>query len=113
MFATLLLIAAGVKTIITSSSDAKLEAVKKLAPELIHGINYKTTPNVGEEAMRISGGNGVNIVINNAGVPTIPDNIASLTRYGSIAMVGFLDSMQGSWNPGSLMGLMWKRAQLR
>ncbi|KAI1042156.1 hypothetical protein LB505_014042 [Fusarium chuoi] len=42
MFALLICVVAGIQPIITSSSDEKLEAVKKLGSK-VRGINYKTT----------------------------------------------------------------------
>ncbi len=46
--------AAGATTIITSSSDEKLEVMKdKYGPD--HVINYKTTPDWAVEAKRVTG----------------------------------------------------------
>ena len=66
MFALLICLAAGIQPIITSSSDEKLEAVKKLDPR-VRGINYKTTRDQGAEVRRLTDGQGVDFVINNAG----------------------------------------------
>ena len=112
MFAILILIAAGIKIIITSSSDEKLESVKKLSP-LVEGINYKTHPDIAAEVQRLTNGKGVKIVINNSGVQSIPANISSLSLKGTLSLVGFLDGFAADWNPSSLMGLMGKRARLQ
>ena len=112
MFALLILIEAGVRTIITSSSDAKLAGIKKLSP-LVEGINYRTTPDVAAEVRRLTGGRGANIVVNNVGVPSIPDNLASLAYGGTISLVGFLDGLTADWSPGELMGIMAKRGYIK
>lgn len=112
MFALLILVAAGVRTIITSSSDEKIKSVKKLSP-LIEGINYKTHTDITAEVLRLTNGKGVNAVINNAGAPSIPSNISSLATKGTISLIGFLDQNTPDWKPGSIMGLMMKRGKLQ
>ena len=112
MFALLILIEAGVRTIITSSSDAKLASIKKLSP-LVEGINYRTTPDVAAEVRRLTGGHGADIVINNVGLPSIPDNLASLAYGGTVSLVGFLDGLTADWSPQVLMGIMAKRGYIK
>src|SRR5205807_3864578 len=46
----------GARVIATSSSDAKLARVLKLGAS--DGINYKTTPDWGDKARELTGGNG-------------------------------------------------------
>jgi NADPH:quinone reductase-like Zn-dependent oxidoreductase len=112
MFALQLLVSAGIKVIITSSSDNKLASVKKLSP-LIQGINYKTHSDVAAEALHLTGGRGVDIVVNNAGEPSVPSNIASLATRGTISMVGFLGGSETEWKPGTLLNLMFKLAKIQ
>ncbi|UKZ81765.1 hypothetical protein TrVFT333_009538 [Trichoderma virens FT-333] len=112
MFALLLLIDAGIKTIITSSSDAKIAQLQKLSP-LITGINYKTTPDISAEVQRITNGRGAAVVVNNIGPGSIASNIDSLATGGSIKVVGFLGGFTGDWNPSELLKLLWKRASIQ
>ncbi|KAL7931785.1 GroES-like protein [Trichoderma chlorosporum] len=112
MFALLLLIDAGIKTIITSSSDAKIAQLQKLSP-LITGVNYKSTPDIAAEVQRITGGRGADIIINNIGPASIASNIDSLATEGSIKIVGFLGGFTGDWNPSELLKLLFKRATMR
>ena len=81
--------AAGAKVIITSSSDEKLEHVRtKYGAD--HTINYKTTPDWAEEALKLTNGEGVDFVIENGGSGTIAQSIKAVTHGGIIACIGFL-----------------------
>src|SRR6185503_1160956 len=51
----------GAKTIVTSSSAAKLDKARQLGAT--HCINYKTTPEWGKEAKQLTGGRGVDLVV--------------------------------------------------
>jgi len=56
LFALLLCIGAGVKAIITSSSDDKLRKVAQLGTkdDDVLGINYRNTPDLGREVWKLS-----------------------------------------------------------
>ncbi|KAH8200935.1 hypothetical protein TruAng_004873 [Truncatella angustata] len=113
MCALLICLAAGIQPIITSSSDQKLDNIKRLNPE-IRGINYKTTPDVAAEVARITDGKGVDIVVNNTGPASILTDISMLrARGGVVSLVGFLEGLAADWNPAALLGLMSKRASLK
>ncbi|CCT70915.1 related to zinc-binding oxidoreductase [Fusarium fujikuroi] len=113
MFALLICLAAGIQPIITSSSDEKLEAVKKLDPR-VRGINYKTTQDQGAEVRRLTDGQGVDFVINNAGPGSVPQDISFLRqRGGTVSLVGFLGGIGGDWQPAAIMALMAKSAKIK
>jgi NADPH:quinone reductase-like Zn-dependent oxidoreductase len=81
--------AAGAITIITSSSDEKLKLVKdKCGPD--HIINYNTTPNWAAEARRITGGRGVDHILENGGSGTIKQSLECIAMGGIISVIGFL-----------------------
>lgn len=81
--------AAGARTIITSSSDDKLAFVqKKYGAD--HIINYKSTPDWAAEANKITGGEGVDYIMENGGSGTIKQSIECIRMGGSIAIIGFL-----------------------
>lgn len=81
--------AAGATTIITSSSDDKLEYVKaNLGVD--YTINYKTHPDWAAEVQRITNGEGVDHVIENGGAGTIKQSIASVAYGGVVSVIGFL-----------------------
>ncbi|KAJ1548597.1 hypothetical protein HK405_002140 [Cladochytrium tenue] len=81
--------AAGAITIITSSSDEKLKLVKERFGA-DHTINYRTTPNWSDEVLKLTGGEGVDLVLENGGPSTMVQSLASLQRGGTISIVGFL-----------------------
>ncbi|KAK7424416.1 hypothetical protein QQX98_000381 [Neonectria punicea] len=113
MFALLICLAAGIKPIITSSSDAKLEKVKQLGHG-VEGINYKKQADVTAEALRLTGGKGVDYVVNNTGPASIPSDIQALRKkHGTVSLVGFLEGFQADWNPSMLLALLTKAAKIQ
>jgi NADPH2:quinone reductase len=76
---------AGATVLATASSDERLEALKPLG--LDHGINYKTA-DVVESVMKLTGGKGVNLVVDSVGGATLQGSILSLAYRGRVSMVG-------------------------
>ena len=99
--------AAGATVIATSSSDAKLERVKALGAD--HVINYRTTPHWGAEAVRLSGGKGIDHVVEVGGAGTLAQSIQAVGFGGEIALIGVL-TREGDTSPH---GLMFKGASIR
>jgi NADPH:quinone reductase-like Zn-dependent oxidoreductase len=81
--------AAGAKTIITSSSDEKLQYVQEKYG-VDYTINYKKTPNWAAEAQKITEGNGVDYILENGGSGTIKQSIEAIAYGGIISVIGFL-----------------------
>ncbi|KAE8333181.1 hypothetical protein BDV39DRAFT_166476 [Aspergillus sergii] len=114
MFALLICLAAGIKPIITSSSDRKLEIAQALGPPGVVGaINYRTYPNWEQEARQMTGGRGVDIVVDNVGPTAIKQTLSSLARRGLISFVGFLAGFKMDEQPDVLGPLLVKNAVLR
>ena len=80
--------AAGAEVIITSSSDEKLARAKALGAD--HVINYATTPDWDVAVRKITGGRGVDHVIENAGGATLMRSIKSTRRGGWIHIIGLI-----------------------
>jgi len=97
--------AAGATVVATSSSDAKLERVRALGAD--HVINYRTTPDWGAEAARLTG--GIDHVVEVGGIGTLDQSIAAAGFNGEIALIGVL-THEGTPNPGALM---FKGASIR
>lgn len=75
---------AGATVLATASSDDKLERLKPLG--LDHGINYATTDFV-EETRRLTGGRGVDLVVDSVG-STLAGSMQALGYRGRISYVG-------------------------
>jgi NADPH:quinone reductase-like Zn-dependent oxidoreductase len=85
--------AMGAQVIATSSSDAKLERLKALGAD--HVINYRAVPEWGKEARALTGGRGVDHVVEIGGPQTMPQSIAAARVGGHIAMIGLLTGTEG------------------
>ncbi|KAH0164032.1 NAD(P)-binding protein, partial [Aureobasidium melanogenum] len=81
---------AGAITIVTSSSDSKLQFVKERFGAH-HTINYKTT-NWAEETQKLTSGRGVDYIIENGGSGTIKQSLDAVAMGGIISVVGFLSA---------------------
>lgn len=104
--------AAGATTIITSSSDEKLEFVKsKYGAE--YTINYKTYPNWAAEVQRITNGQGVDHVIENGGVGTIEQSLGAVAYGGTVHVIGFLTGVEQDKMPNVTMLALLKAAIVR
>lgn len=80
--------AAGLETIVTSSSDAKLERARALGAT--HTINYRAHPQWSQEARRLTGGHGVDFVMEVGGQNTLKESLKSVALGGHIAIIGVL-----------------------
>ncbi|KAF7958295.1 hypothetical protein EAE96_001846 [Botrytis aclada] len=90
-FALLLCLGAGIKPIITSSSDKKLD-IAKAAGKVgeVETINYRTYPKWEEETIKLTNGRGVDIVVDNVGPAQAAQSLTALARRGVLSLVGFL-----------------------
>jgi NADPH:quinone reductase-like Zn-dependent oxidoreductase len=117
MFALILCLAAGIKPIITSSSDTKLNEIKKLGSRenQVLGINYSTHPHWDVEAIKLTDGLGVDVVVNNVGATAMTQSINALVnRNGTISLVGFLGGMPDqSEMPDCVIPVMKKVAKIQ
>jgi NADPH:quinone reductase-like Zn-dependent oxidoreductase len=117
MFALVICVAAGITPIMTSSSDEKLEQVKRLGSREnpVLGINYSTHPDWDVEAMKLTDGLGVDVVVNNVGYSAMEKSINALVRrQGTISLVGFLGGMPEQKDmPDTVIPLMKKQAKMQ
>jgi len=84
---------AGATVIATSSSDVKLERMKELGAD--HLINYRTTPNWGEVARKLTGGRGVDHVVEVGGPLTLAQSMEAVRVDGHISVIGILTGTGG------------------
>src|SRR5262245_26261321 len=80
--------ARGARVIATSSSDAKLERVRALGAD--ETINYKTTPDWGAKARELTGGRGVDVVIEVGGENTFAQSLDAARVGGAVVVIGIL-----------------------
>jgi NADPH:quinone reductase-like Zn-dependent oxidoreductase len=100
MFALQFAKAAGARVIATSSSDAKLERLKALGAD--HVINYRETPEWGRKAFELTGGRGVDEVVEIGGPGTLNQSIAACRAGGHISLVGVLTGLAGEVSTAAL-----------
>jgi len=80
--------AAGARVIATSSSEEKLEKLKRLGADTV--INYKAVPDWGRKARDLTDGRGVDHVIEVGGPGTLTQSITASRTGGHIAIIGVL-----------------------
>jgi NADPH:quinone reductase-like Zn-dependent oxidoreductase len=92
---------AGVRVIITSSSDAKLAKAKALGAD--HVINYKSEPEWEKGVLDLTNGLGADKVVDLAGVGTLPHSYKAVGPSGEVLVIGVLSRPEGDLSPYPLM----------
>ena len=85
--------AAGCNVIATSSSDVKLEVLRKLGADQL--INYREFEHWGDRVLEITGGRGVDVIVEVGGSGTLAQSVRAITMGGHISMIGVLTGFQG------------------
>jgi len=85
--------AAGARVIATSSSDEKLEKLKRLGADAV--INYMAVPDWGQKAKDLTDGRGVDHVMEVGGPGTLAQSITACRTGGHIALIGVLTGFAG------------------
>ncbi len=98
---------AGARIIITSSSDAKLQRARQMGAS--DGINYKTTPDWEEKVRELTGGAGVDHVVELGGAGTLGKSLRAVRMNGRISLIGVLTG-GGQVNP---MPILMKNARVQ
>lgn len=100
--------AMGAEVIVTSSSDEKLARASELGAT--HTINYREQPKWGRAVRDLTGGRGVDIVVEVGGPGTLAQSFEAVRIGGHIALIGVLTGVSGEV-PTAL--LMAKQAKLQ
>jgi NADPH:quinone reductase-like Zn-dependent oxidoreductase len=90
----------GARVIATSSSDEKLARARELGAD--ETINYKTTPAWDKEVLRLTGGAGVDHVVEVGGSGTLAKSANAARVGGHVSVIGVLAS-GGDFNPVSIL----------
>jgi NADPH:quinone reductase-like Zn-dependent oxidoreductase len=94
--------AAGARVIATSSSDEKLARLRALGAD--ETINYKEHEAWGAKALELTGGAGVDCVVEIGGAGTLHQSMLATRVGGHIALIGVLAGFAGPVQTGLLMG---------
>jgi NADPH:quinone reductase-like Zn-dependent oxidoreductase len=78
----------GARVIATSSSDAKLGRLRELGAFGV--INYKTIPDWDKQVLELTGGEGVDHVIEVGGAGSLTKSIRAVRLGGRISLIGLL-----------------------
>ncbi|MDR6290394.1 MULTISPECIES: zinc-dependent alcohol dehydrogenase family protein [Inquilinus] len=108
IFALQFAVAAGACAIVTSSSDAKLEQARALGAT--GTVNYRTTPDWHLAVRELTGGRGVDHVIEVGGPGTFARSLAAIRTGGQINVIGYLGGKSTEINP---MEILFRRARIR
>lgn len=107
IFALQMARAMGAEIIATTSSEAKAEHLKAMGAA--HVINYKAVPGWGSRVRELTGGRGVEHVIEVGGPGTLPQSIEAVALGGHISLIGVLTGFGGEVPTAALMA---KQARL-
>ncbi len=86
----------GATVIATSSSDEKLARLQQLGAS--HLINYRQTPEWGKTVRELTGGAGVDHIVEVGGAGTFEQSLRAIRTGGTISYIGLLAG-KGDFNP--------------
>lgn len=92
---------AGATVLASASSDERLERLKAFGMD--HGINYRRDDLV-EQVMKLTGGKGVDLVVDPVGGATLQGSLGALGYRGRISLVGNAGREPMKVDVSSLMG---------
>jgi NADPH:quinone reductase-like Zn-dependent oxidoreductase len=93
--------ALGASVILTSASDEKLTHARALGAD--HTLNYRSIPEWGAEVVKLTGGRGVDHVLDLAGPGTLPQSIVACRLGGHISLIGTLTGYAGPVPTAAMM----------
>lgn len=94
--------AAGLRTLITSSSDEKLARARALGAD--HLVNYRTTPAWSGPVREATEGRGADFIMEVGGGGTIQESMRAIKIGGHIAIIGVVAGAGDPFNPAALIG---------
>lgn len=78
----------GARVIITSSSDDKLARAREMGADLT--VNYRRTPDWDAEVLRLTEGQGADLVLETGGAETFSRSVNAAARNATVFVIGFL-----------------------
>ena len=83
----------GARVIATSSSDEKLKRALELGAS--DGINYKSTPEWDRKVRELTGGEGVDHIVEVGGAGTLSKSLRCIRTAGQVSLIGVLSGGSG------------------
>ncbi len=93
IFALQLAKAMGARVVITSSSDEKLARARELGAAAV--VNYRSDPDWGDTVRKLTGGAGVDHVVELGGPGTVPQSLRAAKIGGHIHLIGTITGATG------------------
>jgi NADPH:quinone reductase-like Zn-dependent oxidoreductase len=91
----------GARVIVTSSSEAKLARAVEMGAS--DGIDYRQTPEWGRRVWELTGGAGVDHVVEVGGAGTLPQSFRAVRFGGRISLIGVLSEPGAAVDPRPLL----------
>ncbi len=91
----------GARVIATSSSNKKLERVRQLGAS--DGINYKETPDWDKQVKELTGGSGIDRVVEVGGAGTLTKSLRAVRIGGQISLIGVLTGGSGEISTAAIL----------
>lgn len=85
---------AGAEITVISGSDDKLERARALGAT--HPVNYRTTPDWSARVLEITGGRGVDLVVELGGADTLAQSMRCVSVGGHISVIGVLSGLEAT-----------------
>jgi NADPH:quinone reductase-like Zn-dependent oxidoreductase len=97
----------GARVIATTGSESKVDRLKQLGASEV--INYKTTQDWERRVLELTGGEGVDHILDVGGAGTLGRALQAVRAGGFITVIGLLTGMGGQINP---LGILFKAANV-
>lgn len=101
LFAAQFALMSGCEVIVTSSSDDKLDMVKKLGAH--HTVNYQSGSDWEEEVLELTDGRGVDQVVDIVGGDHVNRSLKCVRFEGTVSLVGVLAGTSGVIDTDAIM----------
>jgi NADPH:quinone reductase-like Zn-dependent oxidoreductase len=84
---------AGARTILTSSSEDKIEQARALGAD--ETINYRTRPDWDKRVLELTEGRGVDLTLEVGGAGTLSSTLRATRHGGEVSLIGVLTGIEG------------------
>jgi len=101
LFALMFAKCAGATTLLTSSSDEKLERAKPYGADI--AINYRRHPEWSREVRRALGGRGADLIVELGGAQSLDQSLRAIRTSGTLALIGVLSGAMAELNLGRVV----------